>query len=460
MTSTINGLQCTVCRSALLDFTPDVVTCRACGQEHPILGGVPVMFDAVSVSSEPVADEDLGARQVAAAFELPDDPITLLRIRTLLRTKVRFGGSLVQIESQQFLHRVQNSGHEVDVGTGDAAPDAALRDLVTIPRARWVKSYMPRRLAAGTPVLANMRLENCGAVPLFSAGEGRALVALQWRHRDGTPAAAADQRTPLPIDLAPGQAVTVPVSVVPPARHGAYLLTVRLVQEQVRWLDADALTVAVTVGRDVAGPVPDRWVVLPTPPIDYNADHDRGFALLRQWLERHAPPQPRVLEVGGNAAPMVSRLGAGFSRDLVNVDVDLLGLQVGRMLERRRGDGVHHLCADAFDLPFASGHFDAVVIFASLHHFPDPDALLEHLRRKLRPGGFIGLFCEPVGHIWPGAVLAPYLAELVRGVNEQSFSLREYELMFNRAELTPAEVLVDMNSLKARLVHARPDGAR
>ncbi len=457
MISTINGLHCTVCRSGHLDFTLDAVICRTCGQEHPVLGGVPIMFAAVSVQAQPAPHDDLGVHQVVTAFELPNDPITLLRVRTLLRTKVRFGNALVQVESQQFLHRVRNSGHDVDVSTTHATPRETLRDLVTVPRYRWTKSYMPRRLAAGTPFLANMRLENCGGVPLYTSGEGNALVALQWQHRDGTPASAPDQRTPLPIDLAPGQAVTLPVSVAPPVRHGAYLLVVTLVQEQVRWLHADAMTFAVTVGQDVPGPVPDGWVVLPTPLADYNADHDRGFELLRDWLKHHAPLQPRVLEIGGNAAPMVSRLGAGFSRDLVNVDVDLLGLQVGRMLEQQRGAGVHHLCADAFDLPFASGYFDAVVIFASLHHFPDPDALLEHLRRKLRPGGFIGLFCEPVGHIWPGDVTAPFLAELERGVNEQSFSLREYELMFNRAELAAAEVLVDMNSLKARLVHVQPD---
>ena len=31
--------------------------------------------------------------------------------------------------------------------------------------------------------------------------------------------------------------------------------------------------------------------------------------------------------------------------------------------------------------------------------------------------------------------------------------LSEYELIFKRAELKPVEVRVDMNSLKARLVH-------
>jgi hypothetical protein len=56
-----------------------------------------------------------------------------------------------------------------------------------------------------------------------------------------------------------------------------------------------------------------------------------------------------------------------------------------------------------------------------------------------------------------GAVTPAFLEELERGINEQSFSLQEYALMFRQAELTPAEVLVDLNSLKARLTHTPLD---
>lgn len=462
MTEAINGLLCTVCRSGHLDALGDTLSCRTCGQEHPVLGGVPVMFDAVAVRSEPGAANEASSRQVASAFGLPDDPLTLLRIRTLLRTKVRFGNALVQVESQQFLHRVRNSGHDVETDRGAEAPSVPneVRDLVTVPHYRWVKDYLPRRLLPGVPILANMRLENCGAVPLFRDGEGCSRIALRWQRRDGTSLSAPDTRTPLPIDLHPGQAVTVAIWIVPPESAGPCLLTATLVQENVRWLDDDAMTLGVTVGDGVPGPVPDGWLVRPDPPASYDADHNRGCALLQDWLRRHAPPRPRVLEIGGNAAPMLARLGADLGAELVNVDVDLLGLQIAKLMDLRQGTSLHHICADAFDLPFPSGYFDAIVIFASLHHFPEPDALLERLRRRLCPSGFIGLFCEPVGHVWPGAVIPAFLAELERGVNEQSFSLREYELMFRRADLVAAEVEVDMNSLKARLVHAQPDTAR
>jgi SAM-dependent methyltransferase len=414
------------------------------------------MFDNVSVKQANAID-DVTARQLLAAFDLSNDPVSLLRIRSLMRKEVRFGNSLIQVESQQFLHRVRSSGHEVGTEPECDNGRPSVRNLTAIPAYRWTKSYMPRRLKAGHTILANMRLENCGLVPLHCSGEGRVTVAIRWQHRDGSVAEAPDERTPLPIDLQPGQALTVAVRVIPPSRPGSYRLSLTLVQEQVRWLNAGAHTMAVSVLSEVPEPVPAGWVVLPKAPASYDADHDEGCAMLVNWLQHHAPARPRVLEVGGNAAPMLSRLGTGFGSNLVNLDVDLLGLQVGRMVTRERGTPLHHICADAFNLPFASGYFDAIVIFASLHHFADPAALLASLRLKLRPGGFIGLFCEPVGHVWPGAVTPAFLEELERGINEQSFSLQEYALMFRQAELTPAEVLVDLNSLKARLTHTPLD---
>ncbi len=461
----IAGLRCTVCRSPDLGFAHDAITCGQCGQECPILGGVPVMFEAVSVKTDTPDSVDttdgIAASQVLAAFGLADDPLSRLRIRTLMRKQVTFGGALIQVESRQFLERVRNTGHAIEAGESTGKPAGReTRDLVTVPRYGWSKTYVPRRISPGDAQLANVRIENRGVVPLFRAGAGRAMLAQRWEHRDGSPAATLDERTPLPIDLHPAQSVTVAVRLAPPSRPGAYRLTLTLVQEQVRWLDEDCATFAVKVDPEAPGAVPDGWSVRPGPPTDYDADHVRGLAIMGEWLRQHAPERPRVLEVGGNALPMAALLDQAADLELVNVDVDLLGLQVGHMLARQHGRRVTQLCADAFDLPFPAGYFDAIVLFASLHHFPDPAALLDHLRRRLRPGGFIGLFCEPVGHIWPGAITPAFLAELERGVNEQSFSLREYELMFRRAELMPTEVVVDVDSLKARLVHAATDVAR
>jgi SAM-dependent methyltransferase len=190
--------------------------------------------------------------------------------------------------------------------------------------------------------------------------------------------------------------------------------------------------------------------------LDYGADHARGLDIMRGWMTGLDIQHARVLEIGGNAYPAIAEIEG----ELHNVDVDLLGLQIGclvqdRMELERQGRRVHHLCADADELPYANGYFDAIVMFASLHHFPDPARTLAHVATKLCPGGFIGLFCEPVGHVHPGAVEADYLRELQRGVNEQSFLMREWADIIRAAHLQAAEVIVEGGSLKARLVHAR-----
>ncbi len=199
---------------------------------------------------------------------------------------------------------------------------------------------------------------------------------------------------------------------------------------------------------------PPHWEVNDNKPVGYIADHERGFALMRDWLQRHpAAPGLRLLEIGGNAKPMLGRVPG----EAYNVDVDLLGLQVGCVVRRARGNFVTIVCADVQNLPFPEAFFDAIVMFATLHHFPDPGAVLRSLRQHLRPGGFIGLFCEPVGHIWPGAVDPDFAEELHHGVNEQSFTLAEYAQIFRQARLDAPDVVVDHNSLKAYLVPATRD---
>jgi SAM-dependent methyltransferase len=91
-------------------------------------------------------------------------------------------------------------------------------------------------------------------------------------------------------------------------------------------------------------------------------------------------------------------------------------------------------------------------MFATLHHFPDPARVLAHIATRVRPEGFVGVFCEPVGHIHPGIVDPMFLSELRKGVNEQSFTAAEYDAMFRRARLRAQEAFIDSYSLKARLV--------
>jgi SAM-dependent methyltransferase len=444
----VSALRCVACGSGGLQSGEDVLDCPACGRAYPVLAEVPVMFSDAGVLRGPLLEPTV-ARTVLEAMDLPPDPISVLRVRRASRVRARFGDRLIGVESAQFLRRVHASGFPIPEDMLQPVAVAAPEEPDGQPCCRWITNYIPRVIPPGHAFLANIRFENTGTAVMRQAGEGRITIAFRWLDEAGAPVTVDDIRTPLPLDLPPGRALTLPISLLAPESPGRYGLVIKMVMEGVRWLQPDLGPIHVAV-REGAGFVPPwHWDINSNKPAGYLADQERGFGLMRDWLQRHpAAPGLRLLEIGGNAKPMLGRVAG----EAYNVDVDLLGLQVGCIVRRARGNFVTIVCADAQNLPFAEGFFDAIVMFASLHHFPDPAATLRTLRRHLRPGGFIGLFCEPVGQVWPGAVDPAFTEELHHGVNEQGFSLAEYAQIFRDARLDASEVVVDHNSLKAYLV--------
>jgi SAM-dependent methyltransferase len=409
-------------------------------------------------------------RTVLRAMDLPAATGNALRVRRASGARAFYGDRLVAAESAQFLRRVHASGYPIPAELLKN-PTAATGDLPAHaePGCRWIADYIPRAMQPGHAMLANVRFENNGSAPMRQRGTGRVNIAFAWTDPAGHAVATEDYRTPLPVDLPPGQAITLPVRLVPPAESGRYTLTLRMVMEGVRWLEPEHGPLRIHVRPGAEFVPPPHWDLNANAPTGYVADQERGIGLMRHWLQPHADGRPlRLLEIGGNAKPVLAHVpGENW-----NVDVDLLGLQVGAIVQQARrqsaqwgqssapvpASAVGFVCADAHRLPFAEGFFDAIVMFASLHHVPLPAALLRSLRTHLRSGGFIGVFCEPIGHIWPGAVDEAFTEELEHGVNEQGFSLAEYAQIFAAAGLQAADLVADHNSLKARLVPVADHG--
>ncbi len=455
----LTALRCVACGAPGLEPGPSVLECPACHRSYPVLADVPVMFSDAVVSRGPLLAPAI-VRTVLRAMDLPPTTGNALRVRQASGRRASYGDRLVAAEAAQFLRRVHASGYPIPVELlqPPTAEPAAPLDPAAQPRCRWLTDYIPRAMTPGQACLANIRFENTGTAPMPSDGHGRISIAFAWADEAGDPVPAEDFRTPLPLPLPAGQAMTLPVRLVAPATPGRYALTLSMVMEGVRWLEPPLGPLRVAVRPGAGFVPPPHWDVNANEPADYLADQARGLALLRDWLAalqraRPAAAAIRLLEIGGNAKPVVAQL----PDEAYNVDVDLLGLQVGSVVQRARGHRVRFICADAHNLPFPEHYFDAIVLFASLHHVPDPAALLRRLRSHLRPGGFIGVFCEPIGQVWPGAVSDAFTAELRHGVNEQGFSLAEYAQIFAGAGLTAAALVADFNSLKARLV---PDPAR
>jgi SAM-dependent methyltransferase len=450
-------LRCVACGAQPLQQQADRFTCPACATRYPILHEVPVFFPHITIIPRSGLPPAL-IESIARGYDLPDhDEHVRATLHAMFGKSYRFGDFQVDVESAQFLSRFRHSQAN---GSADAAVDEGESYHVTryadtpvnVPdalRYRYVTEYLPRHAAAGTTFTSNVRIHNTGMCTIRSAHTPPAFLAYHWCDTAGRMVEFDGQRTPLLIDLLPGRQLTQPIRITTPRRPGDYQLVLSLVLEGVAWFDSFALHIPMRISKTAPSPPPGlpAWQQTHMSSADYAADHQRAIGLLRERLRARGGSQPRILEIGGNAAPMIHQL----TGERFNVDVDLHGLQIAQMRARYRELGVQQLCADVSRLPFADQQFDCVAVFASLHHFPDIRGALQAMRRQLRPGGLLAVLCEPNGHVLGIGHDTPFHQELLKGVNEQSFSLEEYARLFAEAGLDARDVIVDTGSLKAFL---------
>lgn len=86
-------------------------------------------------------------------------------------------------------------------------------------------------------------------------------------------------------------------------------------------------------------------------------------------------PGSRVLVVGG------ATVGKGTER-LYESSLDVIGIDIYR-------SEIVQVLADAHQIPFADGVFDAVVVQAVLEHVLDPNLVVAEIWRVLKPNGFV-----------------------------------------------------------------------
>lgn len=128
---------------------------------------------------------------------------------------------------------------------------------------------------------------------------------------------------------------------------------------------------------------------------DFNPFSDRGWQRLEQCFARHCKGRGQldILEVG---------CGTGHSRRIYQSQARrFVGIDLSRRsLSLAHGRHPQHpwICADAGQLPFAQGSFDAVVFSSVLHHLPEMTRSLQDAYRVLRPGGLAFAFDPNVWH--------------------------------------------------------------
>ena len=412
-------LRCPGCRAEVAS-SHSVYECDACGRCYPVLGGVIVLIADTMPLRGPMLDP-AAATALVAGLGLPTDPITHLRVRQVSGVRAQRHGTPRPLSPTERLAR-----------------PSLVNDKGNI-RCAWLGEHVPRRLAPGCDVLANIRFRNDGTGVLRASGDGRVTIAGQWTDATGGPVVHEDIRTPLTADLIPGQELTVAVQLRPPTVPWRYLLSIRMVLEGVRWLDPafGPFPVSLRAGAGRRPEWPQAW----TEPVGSGRLH--ACFLLRRWLAQTSRGEPRIVELDGGTNPLTAR--AGF--DSLIVGTDLLAMQLGQLAPA----ALPAICADLDDLPLAESAYDAIVMFGAMHHWPDPARTLGSLVDHLCPGGFIGVFGLPVGQRVSGSAPAGVLDAIRCGSNPQGFSRAEYAQMFRSARLRVTHRADDGGHLTLRL---------
>jgi len=110
-------------------------------------------------------------------------------------------------------------------------------------------------------------------------------------------------------------------------------------------------------------------------------------------------PGERVLEVGPGtglqALHVAGVLGARGRLDIVDIQQPMLD-HVMRRAAARAISSIVPARADARDMPFEDGSFDAAYLVTVLGEIPDPPAAVREIRRVLKPGGrlVVGEFAD------------------------------------------------------------------
>lgn len=97
----------------------------------------------------------------------------------------------------------------------------------------------------------------------------------------------------------------------------------------------------------------------------------------------------QVLEIGCGTGIISLGIAAGVQR-VVGLDLCAPMIELARAKAAEAGvKNVEFRVQDGYELPFADGEFDGVLLFNTLHALQDPLAVLQEARRVLKPGSWL-----------------------------------------------------------------------
>jgi hypothetical protein len=439
-------LHCAVCKQSLRQQSDTVVCCSHCGIQWPIRNSVIDLFNRYqqdAPSGGPWLTPGLShlCETIIAALELPQDQAIAARVHEIVRRAGawRCDDSALTAEIKDLADRF-----------APAAPVAIAaepaKNANREPKGVFERHYVPTGMAVASQHAANVRVKNVGDYPWSSRTAQPLLLHAQWVNEENVVVVPSITSVRFPIDIEVGRSMSVPLNFQAPAVKGRYQLRCWIGDRNRAAIGGALLEVAVMVDDVSVVDASDNVQPEIGPGIsDYGQDHAEGVRIIEAELKALGKAA-RILEVGSGTHPQLAWL---TDHELVALDVSSPLLELGALYFRDRfTQRLGFVCADAVDPPFAPASFDVVALFSALHHFPEPESLLARLAKLLRPQGFLAVMCEPVSDTLEHA---DTIRDLLKGINEQVFSLDEYLLIFRAAGLRCRCVRVDGGSLKAIL---------
>jgi ubiquinone/menaquinone biosynthesis C-methylase UbiE len=143
------------------------------------------------------------------------------------------------------------------------------------------------------------------------------------------------------------------------------------------------------------------------------------------------PMNASFLEIGCKDGYAIQFIKQYFTpKSLIGIDIDKKSLETARkkILENHL-ENVKLEVADAQNLPFKNGEFDAIFMFATLHHILDWKKAINEVKRALKKDGYF-IFREPLAKF--------YKLPLTKYFDKPA-------ALFNKEEL---EQVLNLNNLK------------
>jgi ubiquinone/menaquinone biosynthesis C-methylase UbiE len=426
-------LVCPECAKASLTIANDGLRCAICRQNYPREENVIDFFNQyIQNTKEP--DYDTLAKALIKKIDIDFTNETLSSVINIIKKAQRETSSKhLTAEATEIFRRFSMVNVDYNIV--------------------FQKHYLERVLPPNTTLFRNVRVKNSGGFPWISDTINPLHLSYHWLDQNGKVIVQDGERTRFPIEIESEREITLPLHIKTPNESGEYIIRIALVHEGVRWVEEKVLDIPVTIQKNCKLDLEYFPVIQANSGYDYGNDHAEARGLLVDFLAKNYKENITIVEIGGGMHPQSAGLSQplNYNVDLINIDINISLLMLGALSTTLRNpelmENLCYMCCDANKLPFAELSIDGIVIFSSLHHFPDPEELLKTCKKVIKDDGFIAVMCEPVGH---SLMVKETLKELEDGINEQVFTKEEYENIFRNSGLTPVVGYID-HSLKTVL---------